>query len=93
MLLPTDTYIERSKFYLLQPIMVPANRNCRDCMTELVIGRKSELHACPAISFPTSPSITSYTLHNRIVIFLIYSAISRRIIYWQVDVGFERVAP
>ena len=64
MLLPTDTYIERSKSYLLQPIRVPANRNCRDCMTELVIGRKSEFTRAPPFLFqPHLPSLlTLYTI-------------------------------
>ena len=92
MLLPTDISngVNPTHTSLLgpQPIAIAG------CMTDLVIGGKGELHACPTISVPTSPSIACDTLHSRIVIVPIYSfIILKRIIYWQVDVDFERVAP
>ena len=72
MLLPTEIVYGRV-CNLLRPIRAPANRNRRNGMTDQVISGKGELHACPANFVPTSPPIACYTLHNRIVIFLIYS--------------------
>lgn len=93
MLLPAEKYIERSKFYLLQPIEALANCDCRDYMTNLVIGRESELHARPTNSFLTSfPSLlTLYTTGSS---FSLLDPLSgRRITDRQLNVDFERVAP